>query len=128
MITDHKTFRSGAASTSKEALDNLTTYAINDHYLRTLLLELDAARIVDHVQQDHLSWNNKNDALLNSSRRALVSLADSRLNILIQQLSVARSIGVVHNMHHILNEIQEFLGYVVYGISALVDFRLITFY
>lgn len=97
--------------TSKQALDHITTYAVSDHYLRAVLLDMDAIRIVEHVQADHLSWQAGRDVLLNSSRRALVSLADVEVNMLLQQLHAVQQ-GDSSTKDRVLNEIRGFLKFV----------------
>ena len=97
--------------TSKQALDYITTYALNDQFLRSMLLDIDATRVLGHIQANQLTWHSSSDALLSSSRRALVSLADVKINMQIQRVhafqdtdSSAKSVA--------LNEIREFLKFV----------------
>lgn len=67
-----------------QALDYITTYALNDQFLRSMLLDIDATRVLGHIQANQLTWHNSSNALLSSSRRALVSLADAKINMQIQ--------------------------------------------
>ena len=105
------TYSSEAQVTSKQALDYITTYALNDQFLRSMLLDIDATRVLGHIQANQLTWHSSSDTFLSSSRRALVSLADVKINTQIQRVhafqgtdSSAKSVA--------LNEIREFLKFV----------------
>ncbi|KAI5121793.1 hypothetical protein M0805_009785 [Coniferiporia weirii] len=88
-----KYIRSNTARTKKQALDRITDLSVNDSYVRGLLKVMGAVDIIGPLQNDLSFWINYGAPLQSSSRKALITLDDVEVNVLVQKLDVmSRSI------------------------------------
>ncbi|KAI5118534.1 hypothetical protein M0805_009686 [Coniferiporia weirii] len=77
--------RSSVASTKKQALDRITDLSFEDSYVRGLFKVLGAVDAIEPLQKDPAAWIYYGSSLQNSSRKALVSLADVEINTVLQR-------------------------------------------
>ncbi|KAI5120946.1 hypothetical protein M0805_001651 [Coniferiporia weirii] len=74
------------SSTSRQTLDRITDFAVSDQHVRDLLNNMDATRIIGRIQRHSAIWGDYDKMLLNSSRKALVCLADTNIHGLVREL------------------------------------------
>ncbi|KAI5120939.1 hypothetical protein M0805_001644 [Coniferiporia weirii] len=72
--------------TSRQALDHITNFAVSDQHVRGLFNSMDATRIIGRIHKHSAVWFDSDGLLLNSSRKALVSLADTEIHGLARKL------------------------------------------
>ncbi|THH07967.1 hypothetical protein EW145_g3035 [Phellinidium pouzarii] len=68
--------------TSKQALDHITDLAFRDQHVQGLLNSLGALRAIRRIEKQSFIWYSYDGSLLSSSRKALVSLADTEITVL----------------------------------------------
>ncbi|KAI5120940.1 hypothetical protein M0805_001645 [Coniferiporia weirii] len=73
-------------STRRQALDRITDFAVSDEHVRDLLNSMDATRIIGRIHKHSTVWFDSDGLLLNSSRKSLVSLADTEIHGLARKL------------------------------------------
>ncbi|KAI5118535.1 hypothetical protein M0805_009687 [Coniferiporia weirii] len=80
--------RSNVASTKKQALDRITDLSVEDSYVRGLFKTMGAVEAIEPLQSDPELWIYYGSSLQNSSRKALVSLADVEINMVLRTADV----------------------------------------
>ncbi|KAI5116344.1 hypothetical protein M0805_005819 [Coniferiporia weirii] len=80
--------RSNTASTKKQALDWITELSIDDGYIRGLFKVVGAVDAIEPLQRDPAVWIYYGPSLQNSSRKALVSLTDVEINMVLRTADV----------------------------------------
>ncbi|THH07891.1 hypothetical protein EW145_g3070 [Phellinidium pouzarii] len=77
--------------TKKQAMDQVVDLSIDDPYIRGLLLIMGAVSTIDTALKDPALWFNYDSSLQSSTRRALVVLTSTEVNVLAQKIELTPS-------------------------------------